>query len=157
MVRAWTVRGGENGEREPTALDEGLIILGWEELSEDLSDAASPADLSVLLHAAYPGDGPRTIDNWAYQLWQFVKVMEIGDLVVMPRKYKSVIAIGRVAGDYKYRSDAPPDSRHVRQVTWLKPDVERAALKGDLRDSMGSFRTVSELAGVTRRSGCSRS
>ena len=146
MVRAWTVQGGENGEREPTALDEGLIILGWEELSEDLSDAASPADLSVLLHAAYPGDGPRTIDNWAYQLWQFVKVMEIGDLVVMPRKYKSVIAIGRVAGDYKYRSDAPPDSRHVRQVTWLKPDVERAALKGDLRDSMGSFRTVSELS-----------
>ena len=58
MVRAWTVRGGENGEREPTALDEGLIILGWEELSEDLSDAASPADLSALLHAAYPVMGP---------------------------------------------------------------------------------------------------
>ena len=146
MIRAWTVRGGENGEREPAALDEGLIILGWEELNEDLSDVASPEQLSVLMHAAYPDDGPRTIDNWTYQLWQFLKVMDIGDLVVMPRKYKSVIAIGRVTGDYKYRSDAPSDSRHVRQVTWLKRDVERAALKGDLRDSMGSFRTVSELS-----------
>ena len=82
--------------------------------------------------------------------------MEIGDPVVMPRKYKSVIAIGRVNGDYKYRPDAPSDSRHVRQVTWLKRDVERAALKGDLRDSMGSFRTVSELSRVTQRGGCSR-
>ena len=36
--------------------------------------------------------------------------------------------------------------RHVRQVTWLKRNVERAALRGDLRDSMGSFRTVSELS-----------
>lgn len=146
MVRAWTVRAGENGEREQVALDEGLIILGWEELSQDLSDAASPADLSAQLHAAYPGDGPRTIDNWAYQLWQFLRVIETGDIVVMPRKFKSVIAIGRVTGDYEYRSDAPRDQRHVRRVTWLRRDVERAALKGDLRDSMGSFRTVSELS-----------
>ena len=72
MVRAWTVRGGENGEREPAALEEGLIILGWEELSEDLSDVSSPEELSVLVHAAYPDDGPRTVDNWTYQLWQFL-------------------------------------------------------------------------------------
>jgi restriction system protein len=145
-MRAWTVRGGENGEREQAALDEGLLILGWDELAEDLSFAASPADLSVLLRAAYPADGSRTIENWAYQLWQFVRVMKTGDLVVMPRKNKSVIAIGRVAGGYQYRLDALPELRHVRPVTWLKHNIERAALKGDLRDSMGSFRTVSELS-----------
>jgi restriction system protein len=146
MVRAWTVRGGENGEREQEALDRDLIILGWEEVAEDLSNADSPAELSALLHAAYPGDRPRTIDNWAYQLWQFLKVIEVGDIVVMPQKYRPVIAIGRVDGDYKYRSDVAPELRHVRPVTWLRRDVERAALKGDLRDSMGSLRTVSELS-----------
>jgi restriction system protein len=145
-MRAWTVRGGENGEREQAALDEGLIILGWEELGKDISNATSPGDLSALLRVAYPDDGPRTIDNWAYQLWQFLKVMEIGDLVVMPQKHKPVIAIGRVTGGYHYRSEAPPELRHVRPVTWLKGNVERAALRGDLRDSMGSFRTVSELS-----------
>ncbi len=36
--------------------------------------------------------------------------------------------------------------RHVRPVTWLRRDVQRAAVRGDLRDSMGSFRTVSELS-----------
>ena len=108
MVRAWTVRGGENGEREQAALDEGLIILGWDELDVDLSNAKSADDLSSLLHTAYPVDGARTINNWAYQLWQFLRVMEIGDLVVMPQKHKPVIAIGRVAGGYRYRSAAPP-------------------------------------------------
>jgi len=146
VVRAWTVRGGENGEREQAALDEGLIILGWDELGKNLSHAESSGDLRALLHVAYPADGPRTIDNWASQLWQFVRVMEIGDLVVMPQKHKSVIAIGRVTAEYQYRSDAPPESRHVRQVTWLKRNIERAALRGDLRDSMGSVRTVSELS-----------
>ena len=43
-------------------------------------------ELSALLRVAYPDDGPRTIDNWSYQLWQFLRVMEIGDLVAMPRK-----------------------------------------------------------------------
>jgi restriction system protein len=146
VVRAWTVRGGENGEREQAALDGGLIILGWEELGEDLSHVASRFNLSDKLRAAYPDDASRTIDNWTYQLWQFIKVMKVGDLVVMPRKNKSVIAIGRLTGDYQYRSDALPGWRHVRQVTWLKRDVERAAIRGDLRDSMGSFRTVSELS-----------
>ena len=51
-----------------------------------------------------------------------------------------------MTGNYLYRFDAPPDLRHVRQVRWIKRNVERAALRGDLRDSMGSFRTVSELS-----------
>ena len=42
MARAWTVRGGANGEREQAALDDGLIILGWDELGEDLSHVGSP-------------------------------------------------------------------------------------------------------------------
>jgi restriction system protein len=85
VTRAWTVRGGESGEREKAALDEGLIILGWDDLTEDLSQASSAVELSARLHAAYPADGQRTIDNWAYQLWQFIRIMDIGDLVVMPQ------------------------------------------------------------------------
>lgn len=145
VVRVWTVRGGENGEREQTALDDGLIILGWEELAEDLSRITSTDDLSALLRVAYPNDGQRTIHNWAYQLWQFLREMQVGDLVVMPRKYKSVIAIGRVTGEYRYRPEAAPDMRHTRPVMWLTRDIERAAVRGDLRDSMGSLRTVSKL------------
>jgi restriction system protein len=145
VVQAWTVRGGRYGEREETALDEGMVILGWKNLG-DLSNAASIDDVSAALRAGHPDDGPRRIDNWAHQLWRFLKVMQVGDLVVMPRKYKPVIAIGRVTGKYEYWRDAPSEMRHRRQVEWLNSKVERAAVGGDLRDSMGSFLTVSELS-----------
>lgn len=146
MVRAWTVRGGQNGERERAALAEGLAILGWDEVETDLSKAASREELSDLLRLAYPESGPRTLDNWAHQLWQFIDIMSISDLVVMPRKYTAFVAVGLVTGEYEYRADAPPSRRHVRPVNWLKRNVERAAFNGDLRDSMGSFRTISELS-----------
>lgn len=146
MTRAWTVRGGRDGERERVALEKNLVILGWDELEDDLSVATSAGDLTVLLHKAYPDDGDRTITNWSYQLWQFIDIMAVGDLAVMPRKNTPYVAIGRVTGDYQYRADASPEQRHVRPVEWIKQNVLRVALKGDLRDSMGSFRTVSELS-----------
>lgn len=146
VTRAWTVRGGRDGERERAALEQNLVILGWDELEDDLSSATSPDNLTVLLHRAYPDDGDRTIANWSYQLWQFIAIMAVGDLAVMPLKNTPYVAIGRVSGDYRYRADAPPEQRHVRPVEWIKDNVLRVALKGDLRDSMGSFRTVSELS-----------
>ena len=62
------------------------------------------------------------------------------------RRSISLIAIGRLIGDYEYHADAPGGYRHVRRVDWLNTEVERAAVGGDLRDSMGSFLTVSELS-----------
>jgi restriction system protein len=146
MTHAWTVRGGRDGERERAALEQNLIILGWDELEDDLSAATSADDLAVLLHKAYPNDRDRTITNWSYQLWQFIGIMAVGDLAVMPLKNTPYVAIGRVAGGYEYRPAAPQEQRHVRPVEWIKDNVLRVALKGDLRDSMGSFRTVSELS-----------
>ena len=63
----------------------------------------------------------------------------------MPRKFKPVIAIGQLAGVYEYQHETATNYRHVRQVRWLNTAVERAAVRGDLRDSMGSLLTVSEL------------
>jgi restriction system protein len=143
MTRAWTVRGGQFGEREDQALDEGVVIAGWEEVG-DLKDCASIADVGDLLARAYPDEASATVDNWKHQLWRFI-TMETGDLVVMPRKYLAVVAIGRLTGGYEYRSDAAPGFRHTRKVEWVRTQVKRAAIGGDLRDSIGAFLTVSEL------------
>jgi restriction system protein len=145
-VRAWTVRGGEYGEFESAALEKGLVALGWMKVP-DISSVSSIEELTEVVRKAYGGSSPRSIYNWTHQLWRFANVMEIDDLVVMPRKFKPVIAIGRLTGVYEYRPDAAVGYRHIRQVAWLNPAVERAAVRGDLRDSMGSLLTVSELRG----------
>ncbi|KIE27213.1 hypothetical protein LK08_09845 [Streptomyces sp. MUSC 125] len=144
MIRAWTVRGGQSGEREQVALSEKLAIVGWEELG-DLGDCSSADDIGDLLAKAYPGEAVGTIDSWKRQLWRFI-TMEIGDYIVMPRKHLSVVALGVLTGPYEFRAEAPPGFRHVRRTNWVRPSVERAAIRGDLRDSMGAFLTVSELS-----------
>ncbi|MFD5752462.1 CBS domain-containing protein [Streptomyces sp. NPDC127033] len=144
MVRAWTVRGGEQGQREQYALDKGLVIAGWEEVG-DLTGCESIDDLGTILARAYSDEPARTVENWKHQLWRFI-AMQIDDLVVMPRKFRRVVAIGRLTGPYEYHSDAAPGFRHVRPAEWIRTDVERAAIGGDLRDSMGAFLTVSELS-----------
>jgi len=143
-VRAWTVRGGQHGEFEAVALERGMAVLGWEELP-DISTVATIEQLTDVMRQAYEGYSSRRIHNWSHQLWRFAHVMQIGDLVVMPRKFKPIIAIGRLTGVYEYQNTAATTYRHIRQVTWLNTAVERAAVRGDLRDSMGSLLTVSEL------------
>ncbi|MFD4339027.1 CBS domain-containing protein [Streptomyces anulatus] len=143
-MRAWTVRGGEHGQREEYALDKGLVIAGWEEVG-DLTSCASIDDLGNILAEVYPDEAARTVENWKHQLWRFI-TMQIGDFVVMPRKFRRVVAIGRLTGPYEHHGDADPGFRHVRRAEWIRTDVERAAIGGDLRDSMGAFLTVSELS-----------
>ncbi|MYZ37567.1 MULTISPECIES: CBS domain-containing protein [unclassified Streptomyces] len=67
-----------------------------------------------------------------------------GDLIVLPLK-AGTIAIGYLTGDYLFRAEAAPGLRHVRSVTWKRTDVPRTGLRADLRATLGSLLTVSEL------------
>lgn len=144
-MRAWTVRGGWDGHREETALAIGAAIAGWSEVRHDLSDLETFDDLCSLLDQCYPAESERTRKNWAHQIWRFLHEIAVGDFVVMPRKYRDVVEIGQIMGGYSYRADQPVGYRHIRPVKWLNT-VERAAISGDLRDSMGTLLTVSELS-----------
>ena len=59
-MTVWLVRAGRYGERETLALEQGLSVIGWEEVP-DLSGVTSRAALEELVRATYPdaGKGPR--------------------------------------------------------------------------------------------------
>lgn len=142
-MRAWMIRAGADGEREDASLGEGLTIAGWPELG-DLTHCSSWDDLRTEIDKAYPRESPRVLSNWQGQLWRFRSVLAPGDIIVLPLKAGSV-AIGYLTGDYQYRADAPPGLRHVRTVTWSRTDVPRSEFRADLRATLGSLLTVSEL------------
>ncbi len=145
-MRAWVVRAGENGERERAALEEGVLVVGWDRLAMgDLADAATRDDIKAAVAAAYPDEGPYTIGNWTGQLYRFVHEIQPGDLVVLPLKSLRV-AIGRVTGAYEFRAGALEGMRHVRPVEWLVTDIDRQDIQSDLLDSMGSLLTVFEIS-----------
>jgi restriction system protein len=144
MTRAWIVRAGAYGENESLALDQNVVVVGWSELG-DLSAARTRDELAAMLREAYPEDGVQRLRNFQGQLWAFRDTIAVGDLVVLPLKTRSALAIGKVAGPYQYRSELPPTARHTRPVTWLTTDLPRTAVRQDLLYTLGAFLTVCEI------------
>lgn len=143
-MRAWLVRAGKYGQRETLALEQGLAVVGWDELT-DLSGVQTRDDLLERLRQAYPDGSTNTLRNWQAQLWAFVHSIQMGDLVILPLKGSPAVAIGRVLGGYQYRDDLPSDARHTRQVEWRTTDLPRTAISQDLLYSLGAFSTVCEI------------
>jgi restriction system protein len=137
----WVVRAGRHGEYEALALQRGVVTVGWPLLG-DLSGVASREDLDRRVRSAHPDEKPGTLAQWTGQLWAFLQRVAVGDLVALPLKRRSAIAIGRVTGPYAYRADAPEDARHARPVQWLRTDIPRTDFDPDILYSMGSVLTV---------------
>ena len=143
-MAVWLVRAGRSGEREEFALEQGVAVIGWDELP-DLSGVSSREDVEHLLARVHPDDNPNRLRNWAAQIWMFVGRIRSGDLIVLPLKHRSAIAVGRVTGSYEYRPENPPGARHVRPVEWIRDDLPRTAFDQDLLYSLGAFLTVCQI------------
>jgi len=139
----WLIRAGKLGERESFALEKNCAIIGWEALP-DLSNIKQRSQLKDLLCQNYPEEKPNTLRNWESQLWPFIQTIKVGDLVALPLKTRSIIAVGRVTGDYQYRRIAEGHF-HTRPVEWLK-EFTRTQFDEDLRFSLGAFMTVCEIS-----------
>ncbi|RZU62657.1 restriction endonuclease [Zhihengliuella halotolerans] len=137
-MTAWAVRAGKHGEREQWCLQEGYAGGGWDEV-KDLSLVDSRDGVRALVEEAYPHDAAGRTANYAAQLWGLRCIRE-GDLVVLPLKTTSQVAIGICAGEYEYKPDAP--LKHVVRVNWQRDDVPRSAIKDDLLYTLGAFLTV---------------
>jgi restriction system protein len=141
--KVYLTRAGGNGEDEVYALDHGVAIIGFREYPS-LEDAKDYDAILALVKAAKPELKPRAAGNHAGQLWAFALAMQPGDLVVLPRKLTSQVALGRVTGPYKYEKvDGVP--RHTRAVEWVRPDVARSVFGQDLLYSFGAFLTVCNI------------
>jgi len=142
--RVFLARAGRSGEDEERALEHNVAIVGFQEV-DSLATAADVAAVRKLVASAYPEAKSRALDNFARQLWAFAATMKQGDLVVLPRKLTSQIAIGRVKGPYEYRK-LDGSRRHTRPVVWLQTELPRTAFEQDLLYSFGAFMTVCNIS-----------
>jgi restriction system protein len=142
MSRLWIVRAGKQGERELAAIAQGKLLPGFLEVG-DLNLYPNRDAIAAHLEQAMPSAGENRRRNFAAQLNQFAHIIQIGDIVVMPRKVTNGVAIGKVAGKYVYDPNDP--NKHSRAVTWLKEAAPRDAFKQDLKHSFGAFMTICEV------------
>ncbi len=140
--RLWMVRAGREGERELAAIDQNRLLPGFAELG-DLSKFSSRESLSNYLLQMYPDHKKMSRVSYAGQLYRFVHEIQIDDLVVMPRKLTTGVAIGEIKSPYIFK---PEDQyKHFREVKWLAEAEPRDTFKQDLLNSLGAFMTICEI------------
>lgn len=140
----WLVRAGRYGEREAVALEKNVAVIGWDNVP-DLAQVQTREELKTFLRETQPDAKTDTINNWTGQIWAFRERIKTGDLIALPLKTRSAIAIGRVKGPYQYRADLPEGARHTRPVEWRRIDIPRSAFDQDLLHSLGSAMTVCQI------------
>ena len=142
--KLYLARAGQNEEDEELALENNVAIIDFRDIPslEDLRDYEAVAKL---VSDMFPDEKLRRRCNFAGQLWPFSSGMQEGDLVVLPRKLTSKIAIGRVTGPYQF-SELNSEFRHTRPVQWLQTDIPRTTFEQDLLYSFGAFMTVCNIS-----------
>ena len=138
----WMVRAGKHGEQEQGALEHSVVTIGWNELP-DLSHVKNRDELAKLYAEVYPAAKKAEAANRIGQVWRFVGEIRKGDLVALPLKTQSAIAIGKVDSDYEYQK-LTENIKHIRRVTWLKT-LPRSAFPQDILYSLGAFKTVCQI------------
>lgn len=135
----WLVRAGEYGEQEHGALENNIVTIGWNELP-DLSAVKTRDALAKLYAERWPAAKKMAAANYIGQIWRFIHDIQKGDLVALPLKTQSAVAIGKVKGDYEYKELAH-NIKHIRRVEWLKT-IPRSSFDQDILYSLGAFMTV---------------
>ena len=144
LPKVYLTRAGREGEDEDFALENNLAIVGFLEVSS-LEEARDYNAVAKLVKDGCRDVKARTAGHFAGQLSAFVLAMQEGDIVVLPRKLTSQIAIGRVTGPYGY-IQVNSQFRHTRPVEWLRTDVPRTTFEQDLLYSFGAFMTVCNIS-----------
>lgn len=142
-TKIFLARAGRDGEDETYALDNGVAIVGFKEVPS-LAQARDYDGVLELVRTVQPELKPRAAGNYASQLWAFAVAMKEGDIVVLPRKLTSQVALGRVKGPYRHEK-VGDSFRHIRPVEWLRPEVPRSVFGQDLLHSFGAFMTVCNI------------
>lgn len=147
-ARVWCNRAGEEGQSEGLALEHGVAVIGWHELGP-ITPELSRDDLKTMIERVSGESRPQSLASQAGQIFRFINDVSVGDLVVLPLKTNpGHVAIGRVLGEYEYRSDGPfdgSDARNTRAVEWLAKDLAYKRFEPDLREAFGQQGTLSEI------------
>ena len=142
--KIYLTRAGRSGEDEERVFENNVAIVGFQEVPS-LATATDYENVHEIVTGAFHDAKARAVGNFAGQLWAFAVAMKEGDLVVLPRKLTSQIAIGRVTGPYEYRQ-VDDAFRHTRPVEWLQMDLPRTVFEQDLLYSLGASMTVCNIS-----------
>ena len=144
----WVIHMGEANKYADYAYENNLVVIGWNELEKDLNEYRTLnkkeffKEALPLIETAYESNA-KANSMIAGQLFRFSSLMEIGDIVLVPKTQDGKIYIGTIDGDYNYHEEQPDEFgyRHRRKVKWIKT-ISTQDISQGLRSSMGAMMTI---------------
>lgn len=143
-MAVWMVRAGRHGEQENFALEKGVVVIRWDDIG-DLSGINTRDEMQELCKKIYPEESQYTIGSYTGQLWRFRSLIHKDDIVALPLKTRSAVALGKVLGPYRYEPDNPDGAKNTRPVEWIREDVPRSDFGQDLLNSLNAYMTVCQI------------
>jgi restriction system protein len=140
----WVVHIGKDDKIALRARNEGFVCIGWTKLG-DLSKYPTRQAMKEAMHLTWPNWKDSTVNASYGQVYRFAHEMQIGDPIVFPIRQTREIAIGAIAGEYRFAADSDLqelDYGNVRKVSWIKI-VARTLFSKAALHSFGSFTSVS--------------
>lgn len=144
----WSVKAGKHGEFESAFIERSMISATWPGRFLDLHKVANMAEMFEVMQKTYPDASPGRNRNHAGQLWAFSHTMKPGDLVAVPQKSVSTLALGEITGPYVYEGQGADPYQHQRSVKWLKTNLPRTDFDRDVLLSLGAIQTISQSRAV---------
>jgi restriction system protein len=152
--RLWVVRLGEGGKYVGLGRRGGFAAIGWEELGDltwltDRGD--SPAHLYQRLTELYRqkfGGSKIGVGLNAAMVWNFVREISVGDVVLLPDSERRTVLPGRVKSEYRYVPTPDDDCPypHRRDMAWQEDKEFRTDdLPPKLKSSLSRPPTVFNL------------
>lgn len=138
--KAWLFRPPRLVAFEDMALNNGLLVPDFG-VYEDLRHHFELGEVLAELELANPGETRTKLESWASQLHNLLHMIQPGELIVMPLRRRSVIAIGMARPEVETTEDGRPG----RRVEWLKTDIPLSSLMPDLIHSLNAQQYVCSI------------
>lgn len=143
--RLWVVHIGHNDQIALRAHREGFVCVGWSRMG-DLSVFKTREQMRAAMERTWPSWSVGKVTSSHGQPFRFAHEMREGEAIVLPVRPLREIAVGRIAGPYKWAADdkelADNDYCNVRRVEWLRT-LPRTAFTLPALHSFGSALSVS--------------
>lgn len=140
----WLVRGGIKDELVSAFQGKGAIALDWPDIG-DLALLPSLEDFKARVFQKFYGESPQYIRDELKDLLWFLRLIDVGDYVLVDDKRKEEVVIGKVISDVEHNLKLfGPKYPYIRRVRWLK-HMARDLFTPEVRQDLYSIVPIEDI------------
>ena len=137
----WVCRAGASGKNYDYFINNQRIYLSWDGYQVDLSQYDDMSKAKEIVSQEKGTTNSTAVSTWATQIVNFVKLMSIGDYVMIPSQNSREYCLAIIDGAYQYLEEDPLYT-HSRKIKIVKENIKRDIFPAKIANTLGAFRTV---------------